>query len=364
MSAYQITVSRLRRYPVKGLEGHDLDRVEIAAGGGMPFDRRLALLLPPLPDIETTDRGTLPYFYLSRNPGLARYRLAWDGGSSFRLTAPDGDSAVFDAARPEANGAVDEALKRWFGDRPTGPPVLAPERRDGGYWDFSDTALSIINLETVRDISRTAGQFIDPLRFRANLYIDGLPAWREFALVGRTIVAGSTRLEVLRGIARCNATSIDPATNAIDINMPVHLRRTYGHIFCGVYARVAEGGELRPGDRFEPASAYAPDPYFRRAATSRPPHEWPRFLKVEDHGANLALVTTLDTWPLIAPGLNAVINLHGLQAGAPAARMPLLPESTAARYLVDPAGLEFAIGSEILVTGPFPERNLAGMTAL
>ena len=175
MSAYQITVSRLRRYPVKGLEGHDLDRVEIEAGEGMPFDRRLALLLPPVPDIVTTDRGTLPYFYLSRNPGLARYRLAWDGGSSFRLTAPEGDGVVFDAARPDMNGPANAALQRWFEDRPTGPPILAPERRDGGYWDFSDTALSIINLETVRDISRTAGQFIDPVRFRANLYIDGLP---------------------------------------------------------------------------------------------------------------------------------------------------------------------------------------------
>ena len=67
----------------------------------MPLDRRLALLVPPHPDIAATDRGTLPYFYLSRNPELAHYRLAWDGGSSFSITAPDGDSAGFDVRGPK-----------------------------------------------------------------------------------------------------------------------------------------------------------------------------------------------------------------------------------------------------------------------
>lgn len=325
----------------------------------MPLDRRLALLLPPCPDIAATDRGTLPYFYLSRNPELARYRLAWNGGSSFSISAPDGESAGFDAGRPEANGAVNEALHHWFKDRPSGAPVLAPARSDGGYWDFSDTALSIINMETVRDIARTSGRTIDPLRFRANIYIGGLPAWREFALVGRSVVAGSARLDVLRGIARCNATSIDPESSEVDMNMPVHLRQTYGHIFCGVYAKVVGAGSLHAGDAVTPDAPYSASPYDRRAATSRPPHEWPRFLKVEDRGDGLALLPTLATWPLIAPGPQVVLHHHSLDGGMPMRKIPLEPRSTAAEYRVGRADLAEWAGNEILVSGPFPDREIA-----
>jgi uncharacterized protein YndB with AHSA1/START domain len=49
MGAYQITVSRLRRYPVKGFKGHDIERAHVEAGGGVPFDRQPALPVPPVP---------------------------------------------------------------------------------------------------------------------------------------------------------------------------------------------------------------------------------------------------------------------------------------------------------------------------
>ena len=45
-------------------------------------------------------------------------------------------------------------------------------------------AVSIINLASVRALAEAAGTAIDPLRFRANLYIDGLPAWAEFESLG------------------------------------------------------------------------------------------------------------------------------------------------------------------------------------
>ena len=255
---------------------------------------------------------------------------------------------------------MNDALQRWFKDRPTGAPVLAPARSDGGYWDFSDTALSIVNLETVREIARTAGRTIDPLRFRANIYIDGLPAWREFGLVGRSVVAGSTRLDVLRGIARCNATSIDPTSSEVDMNMPVHLRQTYGHIFCGVYAQVEGAGSLHAGDAVTPAEPYAASPYDRRASTSRPPHEWPRFLKVEDRGDGFALLSTLPPWHLVAPAPQVVLHHHSLDGGAPLRKIPLEPQSTSDAYRVDRANLPgWAAGNEILVSGPFPDREIA-----
>ena len=166
-------LAQIRRYPVKGFRGHDLDSARFESGRGIPFDRHLALLLPPLPDVANTDRGTLPYLYLSRNPELARFSVDWDGGEKFVFRSPDGGGVAIDTGSASDLDDLNRALARWFPDREGGAPRVALARPDGGYWDFSDTGVSVINLATVREIARTAGRPIDPNRFRGNLYIDG-----------------------------------------------------------------------------------------------------------------------------------------------------------------------------------------------
>ena len=52
---------------------------------------------------------------------------------------------------------------------------------------FSDVArkvVSIINLASVAAVEALIGRPVDPLRFRANLYVTGWPAWRELDLLG------------------------------------------------------------------------------------------------------------------------------------------------------------------------------------
>jgi uncharacterized protein YcbX len=354
MGAYQITISRLRRYPVKGFKGHDIEQARLEAGGGVPCDRQLALLVPPVPDLSTTDRGQLPYMYLSRNPALARYRTEWDGGNALRFIAPDGDTVSVDPATNQGFDEANRAFARWFGDRPGGPPRLSPLRQDGGYWDFGDTALSIINLATVRDIARSAGREINPLRFRANIYIDGLPAWREFDLVGKRLKAGNAEFDVLRGIARCNATSIDPERDEVDMNMPLHLRHTYGHLFCGVYARVASSGTVRPGMMMTITGPYGADPYLLKAVTSRPAAEWPRFVTVTREDDGLTLSSPLERWPLLPPRYGEYLRIHPT-GGHPETTLkaPLLASSSAEAYRIGAAGLEKA-AEELLISGPYP----------
>ena len=52
--------------------------------------------------------------------------------------------------------------------------------------DLAQKVVSIINLDTVEDFFGVLGQEVHPLRFRANLYLAGLPAWSEFDLMGKT----------------------------------------------------------------------------------------------------------------------------------------------------------------------------------
>ena len=123
------------------------------------------------------------------------------------------------------------------------------------YQVFSDVAkkvVSIINLASVAAIETLVGAPVDPLRFRANLYAEGWPAWDEFELLGRTLAIGAeARLRVVKRIERCAATNVEPGTGIRDMTIPHSLLRACGHTDCGVYAEVIAGGPIAAGDRIE-----------------------------------------------------------------------------------------------------------------
>jgi uncharacterized protein YcbX len=113
--------------------------------------------------------------------------------------------------------------------------------------DIPQNGLSIVNLASVADFAKKIGQDVDPLRFRANVYVDGLPAWAERDWIGGTIHAGEVALAIGAHIQRCNATQVDPATGTRNLETIRLLRTHYGHFEMGVYAEVTRGGRLMVG---------------------------------------------------------------------------------------------------------------------
>ena len=89
---------------------------------------------------------------------------------------------------------------------------------------------------------------VHPLRFRANLYVKGWPAWHELELVGQTLAIGDARLKVVKRITRCAAVNVDPETAARDLAVPPAMVRRLGHNECGIYAEVIAGGTIGIGD--------------------------------------------------------------------------------------------------------------------
>jgi uncharacterized protein YcbX len=127
----------------------------------------------------------------------------------------------------------------------------APKVVSAAGHSFSDVAikcLHIVNLATVRDLERVAGRPVDPLRFRANIYIDGLEPWAEFKWLDKQLQLGGVALDVVDRTQRCDATNVDPATAKRDMALPALLQRTYGHTDVGTYAKIAAGGRLAVGD--------------------------------------------------------------------------------------------------------------------
>ena len=143
------------------------------------------------------------------------------------------------------------AIERFFSDNYAGsikgpPKVLSSEGHS--FSDLARKVVSIINLGSLQAIESIVGRPVHPLRFRANLYVEGWPAWHEFDLLDQTLAIGGTRLKVVKRITRCAAVNVDPDTAARDLGIPQTLTQRLGHNECGVYAEVIAGGAIDVGD--------------------------------------------------------------------------------------------------------------------
>ncbi len=151
-------------------------------------------------------------------------------------------------SRPtQGRGAIEQFLAANFAAQIKGPPKIL-RGRDHSFSDVAKKVVSIINLDSLAAIESIVGQPVHPLRFRANLYVEGWPAWHEFDLLGRTIAIGDTKLKVVKRILRCAAVNVDPETAARDLSIPNTLMRSFGNADCGVYAEVIAGGSIAIGD--------------------------------------------------------------------------------------------------------------------
>ncbi len=142
---------------------------------------------------------------------------------------------------------IEQFLSAYLKAELRGPPkiVSAPGH---SFSDHTEKCVHLVNLATVRDIERTLGKPLDPLRFRANIYFDGAEPFAETKWIGRDVSIGSARLQAFAMTERCEATNVDPTTAARDLAIPQHLQRTYNHTDVGIYARVVEGGRIATGD--------------------------------------------------------------------------------------------------------------------
>jgi GntR family transcriptional regulator/MocR family aminotransferase len=133
--------------------------------------------------------------------------------------------------------------------------------RGGHFMDKPDNVISLVNLATVRALEALWDAPVDPLRFRANIYVDGAPAWSEFDWVGQQVRIGGVTFAVDRRNGRCGATNVDPQTGARDLDIPRSLRAAFGHKDLGVYLMAAQDGRISVGDRMEfPDPSRRPQP--------------------------------------------------------------------------------------------------------
>ncbi|MBR0652983.1 MOSC domain-containing protein [Roseomonas terrae] len=246
-------IETIYRYPVKGLTAEALEDVALIPGQTLPEDRRFALAQGDAPfDPAAPAWLTKRHFgCLMVNARLALVHSAFDARSGDLLLRIPG-AAPLHASTRTADGrtAIAAALTAYLGDEARGTPRFV-EAPGHSFSDVPGKLVSIIGLSSLRALEQAAGMTLDPLRFRANVYVSGGRPWAEFGWIGQEIQLGQTKLRVVKRIVRCPATEVNPASGLRDAKPPRWLREHFGHMDLGVYAEVIEGGRIAVGDALE-----------------------------------------------------------------------------------------------------------------
>ncbi|GAA0218393.1 MOSC domain-containing protein [Halobaculum roseum] len=206
--ALATTLDRIRVFPIKSLDGVDVDAATLAQAGGLAPDREFAIL-----DADGD--------YVNGKNERRIHRVSADfdlDGRTVRLTAPH-DADAPDAAAFHLDDDRD-GIESWLGSF-LGYEVSLTGERDGGYPD--DTELpgpTVISTGTLREIaSWFDGVTVDSMRrrFRANVELASEEPFFEDRLVaepGERVRARVSDAELIgvNPCQRCVVPSRNPDT--------------------------------------------------------------------------------------------------------------------------------------------------------
>ncbi|MCT4657148.1 MAG: MOSC domain-containing protein [Cohaesibacter sp.] len=245
-----IALSAIYRYPIKGFTGQELDKIQLKANAPMPWDRAFAIENGPS-GFEPTNPAHISknaFLVLMKHPELAQLKTSFDPASGTISFEKDGEIVAKGNLLIEQGHKDIEAYLAQFCHRPLNGSPKIRHSPGHAFTDSKTQDLSLINLESVKELGAKIGAELDPMRFRGNFYIENAPAWAEHDWVGQTIKIGGTAFKVRKRTIRCAATNANPATGERDQQIPKALMQHYGHADCGIHLVAQEAGLVKKGD--------------------------------------------------------------------------------------------------------------------
>lgn len=250
-------IAALNRHPIKGFTPEALDAAHLDAGAHFPCDRIYSVEDGPsgFDPSAPAHISKMRFAVLAKIPALARARTRYDDATGQLSVDAEGMPSFLGNLTTSEDRA---AFASWLGgflkkeapDRGYGRlrVLAAPEHHR--FMDSKRGFVSILNVESVRDLGRRLGRSLETARFRANVLVEGWPAWSEYGREpGVSLFLGGSELKLMGDIDRCAATHVDPETGIKDIDLVPALFSHTGHNCCGVYAEVSTSGWIAVGDR-------------------------------------------------------------------------------------------------------------------
>lgn len=221
-------------YPVKSMAGVQLEAANLG-WHGLDGDRRLAFR-------RLQDGSGFPWLSASELPDLLRFAPIWRDQSirshlPTHVRTPEGKEMTIFGEELAAEV-----------ERRHGAPVQMMELKHG---IFDEASMSVISVETVREIERVTGTTPDVRRFRPNVVVGLLKPdpFQEDLWVSGILSFGDGRgpsLSVTMRDARCSMVNLDPDTarsNPKVMKAIVQMNQNT----AGIYGAVIRTGQLAVG---------------------------------------------------------------------------------------------------------------------
>jgi uncharacterized protein YcbX len=254
-----LRVAWISHCPVKGLAVRQLDRCELTEAG-ITGDREFFLVDDDGRLVNSKGLGALQQIVPRHDREAGSLTLAFpDGRTVSQEIGFDGSlRANFWGRTVEVrvvDGPWSEAISDFAGRnlRLVGASGPAPDRLRSG-------AATLLGTGSLLALARTLGEDeVDERRFRMNFGIEGLGEHEEDEWLGRRVRLGEAVVVPQGNVGRCAVTTQNPDTGAPDLDTLKALaayRRvveTTEPLPFGVYAAVAQPGQVRVGDTVEAA---------------------------------------------------------------------------------------------------------------
>ena len=250
-------ISKLYFSPVKSLSFQPVNKCRIIKDIGIKYDREIAFTrntdLKFAKELETNSyvRNHKDFLSLKNTISLNKYSFY---RKENKLTMYLKDEKIIEINLDNKSENILLCKKLAEIEKKISSPTYLLQNREFPFFDTTHSkethnTISLINLNSIKDLSKKLNEEIEYERFRGNIYIENIDAWKEREWIGKTITINNVKFTVDSHIPRCSATNLKPNTDINTINLPLEIKKIYNHSDMGVYLKPQNNGVIQIDDR-------------------------------------------------------------------------------------------------------------------
>ena len=242
--------------PVKSVSFQSIESSNIKKNLGMPNDRIFAFSRgidnkqSKLIENNPNERKLNNFLTLKNSPVLNKYNFFYKN-EKLTLTYQEKELVTISPDNEEERLLLTNKLTEL--ETSLIKPITLLKNKDFPFYDTSHSnkifnSMSLINLNSIKDFENKVNEKVEPQRFRANFYIDGIDPWEERNWIGKIIKINNVSFKVEKNIPRCVAINLKPKSDDNSLNLLKSLKKTYDHFDMGVYLNALDDGKINVGN--------------------------------------------------------------------------------------------------------------------
>ncbi len=235
-----MAILNLKIYPIKGLQGMEVNSTQIKANQTLPNDRIMALQL----DNEDDSAGWKPknqLIHSGNTPCLVHLQAKIQYGV-IGIYHYGVEQISFDPRNAQELTKANMFFSQYIGQK-CHLLQSAPYYTDNKY-----PQISFQNIASLNKAIQDTGCEVDQYRMRDNILFSGFGAFFEQKLIGKQLSINGVKFQFGIENERCKTTNINLKTAEIDCNFPQALKKAYNNTHCGFFCYAQNDGVISVGD--------------------------------------------------------------------------------------------------------------------